>query len=136
MITIRKLFFYFLIFISFSVLSDENKFIYDFIKKNYQHLQEAEFNVLKFEQRDNYFYFCGTASYKDSSFAHTDNLIQIYDIVISKTKDEQLHEIANFNSFSQSNNLKCHLSHGLSEFTPKNNGQKICITIEKGDLNT
>jgi len=86
MVTIRKLFFYFLIFISFSALSHENKFIYDFIKKNYQHLKEAEFNVLKVEQRDYYFYFCATASYKDGYLLQIDNLIEIYDIVISKQK--------------------------------------------------
>lgn len=84
MVTIRKLFFYFLIIMSFSALSHENKFIYDFIKNNYQHLKEAEFNVLKVEQRD--YYFCATASYKDGYLLQIDNLIEIYDIVISKQK--------------------------------------------------
>lgn len=133
MISVKN--FYFLFFISFSALSGQKDPVFDFIKDRYPYLKNIDFNMIKMEQLDDYFYFCGTANDSNGRPIQTDGLIEVYDIVMSTEKNGRLHEVANFNSFSRVGDVKCHLNKGLNEFILKNSTQKHCMALGKNDPN-
>lgn len=110
------------------------KNFYDSIKNNHPNLKDAILKPKKTENINNYYYFCGTATYRDGHPVKTDEFIEVYDLIMSNKNNSQWKEIANFNSFSPTGKAECHLSHGLNDFLSKMNfSENNCSTIESNN---
>lgn len=106
----------------------------DYIKSNHPYLESGHLKTIKSNQFDHYLYYCGIAYDNKMNPIKTDSFIEVYDIIASKNQDGTLNEIANFNSFSSTEEYKCHIHGTLADFIPKLNLSKdYCENISSTD---
>ena len=130
-INMRKITLLLILASSISNASTEKAF-FDSIKINYNYLENTTLKPNKIEHVGKYSYFCGIAVDNDGSPVKRDDLVETYDLIMSKESNGQWKEIANFNSFSLSERFECHLSISIENYLSKNlPSRNNCQPIEK-----